>query len=554
MLTHLHISNFALVNTLDLELESGLTAITGETGAGKSIMLDALGLALGDRSDADKVGPHNNKADIHASFDLNTLSFARDWLDKHDLTQGSECILRRVITKDGRSRAYINGSTVTLQQLRQFGEMLIDIHNQHEHQSLLKLSTHRRLLDEFAKQQDLSQQVRLSYAAWHQISEKLENIQAQSDDLNARYQLLHYQVSELDQLCIEEAELEALENEQRTLSNSENIQQQCQHVIDICNNDHDGLQQRLHSAVQMIGQLSADQDELKNVEGLLNNALINIQEALSDTERYVSGVEQNPSRLEEVEQRLSTIYDISRKHRVPPEELYQHHQKLAEELSGMSSGEDAVEALEKEKQARLEKYQTAASKLTRKREISAKTLAKSVNNQLKALAMEWAQLSVELTPLEEPSLYGQEKIEFLISTSPGQPAKPLNKVASGGELSRVSLAIQVVTAQTSTTPTLIFDEVDVGIGGTTGDVVGKMLRELGESTQIFCVTHLAQVASKAHHHFRVEKHISKQGATSSLCALDSDEKVLEIARMMGGDIESEQSLAHAREMVLSSCE
>ncbi|WP_188150912.1 DNA repair protein RecN [Teredinibacter waterburyi] len=553
MLTHLHITDFTLVDQLDLELHSGLSTITGETGAGKSIMLGALGLALGDRAEADKVRVGKKKAEIHASFDISQLSFAKKWLLEHELAAGDECILRRIIATDGRSRSYINGQTVTLSQLRTLGDMLIDIHSQHEHQSLLNTKTHQRLLDAFGGLQPLSKQVKESYREWRDLNNTLMEMQSQNDELNARFQLLHYQVQELDQLGLEPGELQQLEAEQNHLANAETIDTHCRHVVSLCSDD-EGLQDRINQAVALLQKLDSTPTGVSEAESLLRNALIHVQEAQSELDRYLDGQDADPARLPEVEARLSAIYDIARKHRVTPEALEELHNNLSQELAGLQSGDEQIEALEQQR-ANIEKiYRQLANELSEQRQFAAARLAKAVNDKLAQLAMSNANLSIALnsasdTQLHEPSINGNEMVEFLISTNPGQAAKPLVKVASGGELSRVSLAIQVVTAQTSTTPTLIFDEVDVGIGGATGDEVGKLLRELGQSAQIFCVTHLAQVASKAHHHLLVSKQSNEKETLSRVAELSDKEKIAEIARMMGGPADSQKSLAHAKEMM-----
>lgn len=549
MLTHMHIKDFTLVDQLDIELHEGLTAITGETGAGKSIMLGALGLTLGDRSDGSKVKAGCERADIHASFDISALRFAQKWLKENDLGYGDECILRRVITKEGRSRAYINGQTVTLQQLRSLGERLIDIHSQHEHQSLLMPQTHRRLVDEFANAHQLSQNVKQAYTQWQTTFEQLEQTRHQGEEIDARFQLLSYQVEELDQLDLQANELEKLEREQRLLSSAETTQQHCQTIIDICGSDGVGLKDRMSQAIRLFNELTEKPEELVEIENLLQTALISVEEAQSDIDRYLDSSSQDPARLYQVDQRLNIIYEVARKHRVAPEELVTLHTNLAEELSKLKSGDELLETLEAELAEKRNLYDTLAEKLSQKRQKASTRLTNAVNKKFASLAMATAKLKVTLEKTLEPSKYGNERIEFLISTNPGQAPQPLQKVASGGELSRVSLAIQVITAQTSTTPTLVFDEIDVGIGGTTGDVIGSMLRELGSNGQIFCVTHLAQVASKAHHHYRIEKHITKKQASSSLAILQDDEKIIEIARMMGGSVESKHSLAHAKQML-----
>lgn len=552
MLTQLHIKDFTLVDKLDLELQRGLTAITGETGAGKSIMLDALGLALGDRTDADKVRTGTSKAEIQASFDVRQLGFVRKWLEDNELIDGEDCILRRVVTKEGRSRAFINGRTVTLGQLRTLGDMLIDIHSQHEHQSLLNTTTHRRLLDAFGGLKPLAKQVKDAFHKWHCIHYQLDQIRNQSAELNARFQLLRYQVEELDQLALQPGELEQLEDEQRSLANAENINRAASQVIALCGQD-EGLEDQLNYAVLQLGSVKNKPHALTEAEAMLNNALIHIQEARGELDRYIDNQEQDESRLAAVEERLNAIYEIARKHRVTPEELADLHQQISVELNGMQSGDAQLETLEQQQVAALACYRALASELSDQRQFASARLAKAVNDKLNQLAMTHAKFSIELYPSDQPTAYGSEAVEMLISTNPGQPAKPLAKVASGGELSRVSLAIQVVTAQTSTTPTLVFDEVDVGVGGTTGDEVGRLLRELGDNGQVLCVTHLAQVASRGHHHLYVSKSASKhEGTVSTVRPLTMEEKICEVARMMGGNADSKRSLAHAREMLATA--
>lgn len=550
MLTHLHIKNFTLIDQLDLELQSGLTAITGETGAGKSIMIDALGLTLGDRSDGGKVKAGADRAEVTASFDLGKIPSARQWLSDNDLNHEDECILRRVVTADGKSRAYINGQTVTIQQLRTLGESLIDIHNQHEHQSLLLPQTHQRLLDDYAENGELVESVKAAFDSWQEARKKAEHVRQRGQEMDARFQLLHYQVAELDRLNLQQDEVSSLEQEQRLLASSEKTQAQCRNIIDICDSEGVGLKDRLHQAIRLINDLSVTPAALKEVENLLHSAAINIEEAQADVERYLDSAEQNPERLHEITQRLDAIYDVARKHKVMPEALFDLHQNLSQELAELNQSDEQLEALlalSAEKQAL---YDSLALELGKKREKAAGKLANAVNKLIKQLAMDCARLQIELKDLgDKANRYGKESVEFLISTIPGHPAQALQKVASGGELSRISLAIQVATARTSVSPTLVFDEVDVGIGGTTGDVVGQMLRELGASTQIFCVTHLAQVASKAHHHYRVEKQVNRAGASSRLSYLAGEEKIIEIARMMGGKIDSQESLEHAKQML-----
>jgi DNA repair protein RecN (Recombination protein N) len=551
MLTHLQISNFSLVDQLDLELNGGLSVLTGETGAGKSILLDAIGLVLGDRADADKIRQGCDKADIQATFNIDTQNYVRKWLDENELHADGECILRRVVTAEGRSRAFINGQSVTLQQLKTLGELLVNIHGQHEHQNLLKASTQRRLLDEYGNLRTLAKELKRSFYFWHAANERLQHVQEQSEELNARFQLLRYQVEELDQLELKEGELAALENEQKTLSNIEGILDSCQHIEQICGDEDQGIARNLQNALNLLAKLDGKSATLSNAETMLEQALINVQEAQNEIEHEQAQAQLDPNRLSEVEARLSHIYEIARKHKVTPEKLVECHQALLAELESLQSGDAQIDALEQEEREHREQYVKQAKKLSAERTKIAKKLTKAINEKLNQLAMSHAEFAIELAPhqSEEPQANGNEDIRFLISTIPGQAPKAIAKIASGGELSRISLAIQVVTAQTSSIQTLIFDEVDAGIGGQTGDIVGALLRELGDSGQVLCVTHLAQVASNAHHHLLVEKRIHKKGVDSTLSTLDAEARVLEVARMMGGAIDSAQSLAHAREML-----
>lgn len=548
MLTHLQIYNFTLVEEVELSFSSGLTVLTGETGAGKSVLLEGLGLALGGRAGAEKVRPGAAQAEVCATFDVSGLSHVQRWLTEAELGI-DECIVRRLVTAEGRSRAFVNGRPVTLTQLRALGERLIDIHSQHEHQSLLKAATHRRLLDAYGQAAALVAQVKKAYEYWQQLSAEIEQVRSNSQELNARYQLLSYQVEELDQLDLQPGELDGLEAQQRQLANSEEIREGCQAVVTMCADAENGVEGRLSKALHLLATLPAKSVRLQEAEGMLQNALIQVQEANAELSRDLDDVDDDAFRLPEIEQRLSAIYEIARKHRLPPEELASFHESLAAELAGLKSGDDQLEVLEVGLKQALVEYQQHSGRLSLMRAKASKSLAKAVNAQLSSLAMERAVVDVALTPTTGPSRHGDENVEFLISTVPGQRPQSLIKIASGGELSRISLAIQVVTAKLAVIPVLVFDEVDVGIGGATGDVVGQLLRELGESAQVLCVTHLAQVASKAHHHLKVEKAVTTKGAFTSLTQLRDDDKVVEIARMMGGATESRQSLAHAREML-----
>jgi DNA repair protein RecN (Recombination protein N) len=553
MLSHLSIQNFTLVERLDLDLKAGMTVITGETGTGKSVLLEALGQTLGDRADAARVRHGCKRADITATFELAHNPRAQSWLGDHDLAQPeapSECLLRRTLTSEGRSKAYINGHPVTLGQLRALGEMLMDIHSQHEHQSLLIKDNHRRLLDDYADNNALVQAVKAAYDTWQQRADALRQRRDNAEELDARYQLIHYQVEELDQLDIQPEELTELEQEQRELTDAEALLQTSANVLSLCSDDEQGLRTGLNRALQMLRKLNTKPAALSEAEQLLNEAEIQLEEAQRSLAHFGDSFSLDPARLQWVEERLSSIYEVARKHRVAPEALPTVHTELAHELASLGGGEEQLAVMAQEVAELEREYRLQAGKLSKVRNKAATALANNVNAHLKALAMEHARLTVACNSREQrPSAHGLEDIELLISTNPGQPAAPLAKVASGGELSRVSLAIQVVVAERSAIASLVFDEVDVGIGGATADTVGRLLRQLAERGQILCVTHLAQVACKGHQHLRVEKTNHRHSAETTLVELTKQETIEELARMLGGATITDKSRAHAEQML-----
>jgi DNA repair protein RecN (Recombination protein N) len=566
MLVHLHIENYAIADRIDVEFDRGMTVITGETGAGKSILLDALGLALGDRADATAVRHGCERADIHATFDLGragkesghpTLEAARQWLAERDLLAGDECLLRRVITAEGRSRGYINGQPVPLQDLKAIGEFLLDLHSQHAHQSLLKKHYQRALLDAFAGSVALAEQCAALARRHADRQARLTTLIEQRADSDARLQLLRYQIEELTQLALGEDELELLEAEQKRLANGEQLLRNSQQALALCREGEINATTILYRALRALEELDGKQPVLAEAEQLLGSALIQVEEASRELQQYVDSFELDPGRLIEVEQRLSAIYDIARKHRVPARELPALLGELQAELDAVSGSDHDIEALQAELAQLAADYRRSAGELSSKRKQAAQKLQKQVEKQLQALAMGGCRFSVALNPRSGDDTlhpHGLEEIELLVSTNPGTPPQPLGRIASGGELSRISLAIQVVAAQTTATPTLIFDEVDVGIGGATAEVVGNLLRELGARSQVICVTHQPQVASKGHHHFSVTKSAgkgsgTKQGVRVELQKLQGEEKIEELARMLGGIQITEQSRAHAREML-----
>lgn len=554
MLTHLTIANFALVRQLDLHFGRAMSVVTGETGAGKSIILDALALTLGDRADNDFIAAGENKAEVHSTFDLTGIDPAISWLNERELnTEDNTVIMRRVITRDGRSRGFINGVPTTLGDMKALGNLLVDIHSQHEHQSLLKKDTHRRLLDEYGNLSGDAAKLRVLFAEFTSCKTKLSRLIGDSEEQSAHAQLLAYQADELAQLDLQHGEAADLEVEQKRLANAESTVQQCQQALTLCNSDQDiAVIASISKAISLVTSL--DDDRLNPIIDLLSSGLIQIEEATRDLEHYVQGCDINPARLIEVEKRLDSIYEIARKHRINPSEIPELAASINRELNAIGDVEEDMDRLNIELTSLKEGYQKLALKLGNYRRKAALTLEKEVSRKLSNLGMSGAkfQVSLQSLPTSEPAANGLEDIEFKISTNPGQPPGALSKIASGGELSRISLAIQVVTANTSRVPTLVFDEVDVGIGGATAEVVGNMLRKLSKQAQIICVTHLAQVAAQGHQHLKVAKRDDESGTNTSIEVLTEEEKVEEIARMLGGIELTDQSLAHAKEMFVAS--
>lgn len=555
MLVHLSVHNYAIVEHLDLELDRGMSVITGETGAGKSIMLDALGLTLGDRADSGVVRPGADKADILATFDLQHIPEARAWLAERDLEGDGPCILRRVITAEGRSRSYINGTPCPQGDLKALGELLIDIHSQHEHQSLLKPDTHRRLLDEFAGVTDLARQVQLAAQRWRQTRQELEHLSNSGDEQRARHQLLSYQLEELETLSLGENELEELEQEHKNLTNAETLLTICRQVVEQCSESDSGnVLNALTASLNRLSSINSHSGSLGEATDLLASAQIQVEEAVGELNRFIDHFDADPSRLQYLEERLDTIYTLARKHRVQPTEVAALQQKLLDELETLNANDENIERLANELTSYSRHYHECARELSNLRSLAATRLSSAVEEEIQRLGMPGGRFLIELRSQSsnDPSPHGLEQVELLVSANPGQPLKALAKVASGGELSRISLAIQVITAQTSRVPTLVFDEVDVGIGGPTAEIVGQLLRRLGERGQVLTVTHLPQVAAQCHQHLFVHKVRESETTRTAVSKLSKKERIEEVARMLGGIDLTKESLAHAKKMVVTA--
>ena len=551
MLTHLVVRDFAIIDQLELELHPGMTVLTGETGAGKSILIDALGLLLGDRADTVVIRHGCERAELSVTFDLSTLPAARTWLAEHDLAgDGSECILRRTVSREGRSRAYINGSAQPLQTLRQFGELLVDIHGQHEHQSLTRRDVQRQLLDDFAGHQSLLDEVSQHYRHWYQLQKRLTELQNGDAEREARRDLLRFQTGELAALDLTDGEWSQLEDEHRRLAHAGQLLSGGQQALTRIYEDDD---QAIYTQVSQIGrdldELGSLDNRLAPINELLAAALIQLQEASDELRRYLQSLDLDPERLDWVEQRLVTLQSLARKHRTTPDQLPLLLNALQQELDQLDGGEFDQEQLERELDKALGDYRSSARRLSKQRQAAAVTLGEQISRAMQELGMGGGRFSVAIESQDQPSALGQETVEFQVSANQGQPLQALSRVASGGELARISLAIQVIITGSARIPTLIFDEVDTGIGGGIAEVVGRRLRMLGGERQILCVTHLPQVAAQGHHHFKISKATVSKQTRTRIARLDQSQRVEEVARMLGGLKLTDRTLDHAREMI-----
>ena len=549
MLINLSIQDYAVVDQLEVDLDAGMTCITGETGAGKSIMLDALGLCIGDRADSRAIRPGAARTDIAACFDVSHNTRAQVWLSERDLESAGDCILRRTITAEGRSRAYINGSPATLADCADLGQLLVDIHSQHAHQSLLRRPIQRSLLDTYAGAETLIVEVSETAQRWRVLQEEYSRLAGQTEESDARRALLTYQIEELEVLNPQPGELEALEAQHKLLANAA-------YIIDSANDIAAGCEAQRDQLARIV-QLANDErmtgSATDNLRELLQSALIQLDEAQAETARFAASVELDPEGLRAAEERLSALHDMARKHRAQPDALHELLATLQAELQSLAGGSEQLASLEEALGDTALAWRTHAKALSERRRDAAALLSKRVMETLTDLAMTKCVFEIALIPFKDdnPDPRGAEDIEFLIATNPGATPGPLNKVASGGELSRISLALQVVAADTATSPTMVFDEVDVGIGGGIAEVVGDLLRTLGERSQVLVVTHQPQVAAKGHQHLLVTK-TGEDAVHSELTLLAGAARIEEVGRMLGGAKLTDSTLAHAREMLEGS--
>ncbi|MES9971146.1 MAG: DNA repair protein RecN [Candidatus Thiodiazotropha sp.] len=551
MLIEIQVRNLAIVSSMALELQSGLTALTGETGAGKSILIDALGLALGERADNNLIRADSDRTEVTAVFDLTSLPEATEWLQQHELDEADECILRRSLNRQGPSKAYINGRTVPLQQLQALGSILVEIHGQHAHQSLLKGSHQRRLLDAYGGLLEQAQKVAQQYRRYATELDSLNALTASAEERASRLDLLRYQANELQNLNLSNDEWADLEQEHRRLSHQEQLGDTSRGIISGLDEEQQAIRSKLSSYVERLREAAQLDESLNEPQQMLDSALIQVDETLTSLRNYLNDMEHDPAGLEQVEERLSTVHDMARKYRVKPEQLSEKQAEIEQALKQLENSEVELADLTRIVEQQRAAYLALGKELSTQRTAVAERLSDEITQAMQKLGMPGGRFQVSLQTLqpEQAGAHGFEQVAFMVSANPGMPLQPLSKVASGGELSRISLAIQVATIRYGSTPTLIFDEVDVGIGGGVAEIVGHMLRTLAASRQILCVTHLPQVAAQAMHHFQVQKTTQKKTTWTAIAKLQEEERIQEIARMLGGVQITEQTLAHAQEMI-----
>ena len=545
MLTNIDIQSLKLVDHLELEINASMNVITGETGAGKSILLGALGLALGERADSSLIPIDKNKTEVNARFDLRRQPRALEWLKNKHLDDEEQCILRRVIQREGPSRAFINGTPTTLSELKTFSQMLLDVHSQHEHQLLLKRNHQLNLLDKYAELEELKKRVASVFSELQKTKAELKFMEDTRIDTGAKEQLLRYQLEELETLDLKQDETDRLESTYKELENTAQNRKKIEQTLSLINSEQEqDILSLINKAFKNISEI--DSKDLLQVKELFESSLIQMDEAFKDLSGFLENFDGDSLRITEIEDRLGHIYEIARKHKIQPEELVGLRETIGKALSGLDASERSYLQLSKSYETIKEEYQMEAAKLSSKRSKVASGIEKEVTEILRSLGMSESIFKIEITKGRVMQAEGVDEVDFLISTIPGELPRSLNKIASGGELSRISLAIQVATVSGKDTPTIVFDEIDAGIGGPTAEVVGNLLKKLGRKTQVLCVTHLPQIAAKGQTQYLVAKKQNEDKLFTVVEELSPEKRVKEIARMLGGIHETEQSLSYAK--------
>ena len=551
MLNHIHIRHFAIIDQTELELQTGMTALTGETGAGKSILLDALSQVLGGRSSIDNIQQGADRAEVTASFDIEKLPGIKQWLTINDLDDDSECLLRRVLTRSGKNRSTINGRPVSNQVQRELGNQLLSIHGQNEHQQLAKPAAQRQLLDDFAKS-PLPAQVNAAYDAWHKANEKLKATTSDSTVRQNRLDLVQFQLQEFDALDIGGTNINDIETEHRWLASADKLMQLSNDALTALDAEN-GATNSLNKAISPLTEVVAIDERMQEALDLIESANIQTEEAASLLRNHASSMEHDDNRLAWLDDKLSNLHRLAKKHHVPLNELDKIETDLRNELDNFNAPEQQIEQLSKEADALLQVFFDQSAKLSRLRKRQAKKLSETITASMQSLAMEGGLLKIEVqSDASSIQKHGQDTITFNVSPNPGIKPGALAKVASGGELSRISLCIQLATIESHAVNTLIFDEVDSGIGGAVAETVGRLLREVGQHVQVLCVTHLPQVAAQAHNHMRVTKHMENGTTKTHLESLNKKDTRNEIARMLGGTKVTKKTQQHAQEMLDSA--
>jgi DNA repair protein RecN (Recombination protein N) len=552
VLTHIQIRDFAIIDAVELELGRGLTVLTGETGAGKSILVDALLLAAGGRAGAEVVRHGTERAEVSATFAIANNTTAIQWLNDQTIEHEGECVLRRVVSADGRSRAYVNGRAMSVQSLRQLGEALVDVHGQMEYQSLMRRGSQRELLDRNGDHAALVTAVATQWQSLASLRAERDEALATARDRTTRLEMLRFHLDEFDALDLKPGEFDELISERTRLSQRGRLAEGARAIVRLLREAEDASAEQAVSRALSIARTLAELDaQFAPMARLIDESLIALREGVESVERYESSLDADPGRQEWVEQRLAAIESLARKHRVEPVGLIETREHVGSELAKLEALDASLESIESTLQEAEKAFRTACAKLSAARKSAASELSERVSTLMQSLGMPGGKFQASVSPLPPQSAgtHGADDIEFLVSANPGQPPRPLAKVASGGELSRISLAVQVAAAQTDTLPCLVFDEVDAGVGGGVAEIVGRQLRALGSRTQVLCVTHLPQVASQAHAHVRVAKLTDGKTTRTSLHTLTADERTEEIARMLGGVDITTQARAHAAEML-----
>ncbi len=550
MLRSLQVRNFAIIDEVDISFNEGMTVLTGETGAGKSILVDALSLVMGERGGPGLIRDSNKRAEYTADFDISKHKLAQNWLVQQSLDDANECILRRVINADGRSRSFINGNTVNLQTLKSLGELLVDIHGQHFHQSLGKKDIQRDLVDHFGKLLMIKDHTKKAFNDWKIQATKLSDIKNSIQDKEARIDLLEFQSNELKSLDAKPDEFESLTIEYKKIQNIEKLSSGINRTIEnLQENEPHNSSNLLFDSIKTLDALLDFDSELIGAKKLLEEAEIQISEATDYLSKYSSSMDFDPERCMWLEDRINSILTISRKHRVEPNELSTLFERITNELEDLKNSESKFKQLDADTKKLKIQYEEFANNLSKERKVAAKRFSKLVTQAMSGLGMPDGIFKIELTPSKEMTQHGIDTIDFLISANPGREPLSIAKIASGGELSRMSLAIQVIASDGSNIPTMIFDEVDSGVGGAVAEMIGIRLRELGKKRQVLCVTHLPQVASQASSHMRINKMTDGKSTKIHVTKLKEDSRIEEIARMLGGIEMTEKTREHASEML-----